>query len=214
MTTKMNIDPDDAQPSDEHQPQDPVATTTSPPAYAAGGFSLDDFAPIDADVTPAQRTQTHVPVEKVKKSVFMRVHPLHTQTCYAMKDEDDRLLLVASSVAAHGDLAEHIGLYVLYSTIDRQGNLRIWPVRRARPTEASFAAWDSAHAIAERAKTKWLRMQWNKAISAYDCFIAPVQPVDPEWPDFNFGDLVKQGFEGRVVSSLDHPAIRRLLGRE
>ena len=36
---------------------------------------------------------------------------------------------------------------------------------------------------------------------------------EPNWPPQSLDELVEASFEGRLIDSVDHPAMRRLLGR-
>lgn len=134
---------------------------------------------------------------------------------YGLKNpEDGKLMLATKRLAANPHLAEHVGVYKLVPTLDRAGNVRLWPLRQARAGETSYPAWESAQTIVEKAKTKLLRMTWNPSISAYDSYVAPFQPSPPIWPEMDIDAIVDLAFEGRKITSEDHPLIRRLLGLE
>jgi hypothetical protein len=76
-------------------------------------------------------------------------------------------------------------------------------------------AWHtSARAAAERAEKDWVRMVANMGAGAYDVYIAPLGIPDPDWPEQTLRDLLKIAFgNGRLIDTLDHPVIQRLLGR-
>jgi hypothetical protein len=47
---------------------------------------------------------------------------------------------------------------------------------------------------------------------AYVVYEAAGNIPDPEWPDLTFKEIVGLAFKDRVVSSLDHPLVKRLRG--
>ena len=176
---------------------------------------LDEFGVSDEDLTMAVKEQAIIPVEKPKKGAFFQTHKSMFKLIYALKNPDDgKLLLATKRLAANPHLAEHIGVYKLVPTLDRAGNVRVWPIRQARAGETSYPAWDSSQSIAERAKEKLLRISWNPSISAYDTYVAPIQPAAPVWPELDMDTIVSMAFEGHKITSEDHPVVRRLLGLE
>ncbi len=175
-------------------------------------LDLDNFRVDESMLVAAARDQVSVPVDK-PKGFFFRVHPTEALIVSLLKDPDGRFLLVSAVVANDPLMAGYVAPYKLVLVIDRSGNLYLWPLRQVRMGETSYAAWESSAAIAEAAKRIWLRMQWNKSLSAYDRYDAPFQPPEPQWPTRSIGDIVKVAFAGRVVASLEHPVVQQLLGR-
>ena len=64
---------------------------------------------------------------------------------------------------------------------------------------------------AELARTKWVRVQANMTLGAYEVTYAEHLP-DPEWPDVPFQELLRIAFKDRYIDSLDHPVLRQLRG--
>ena len=46
----------------------------------------------------------------------------------------------------------------------------------------------------------------------YEITVAESVMADPTWPEHSFQDLVRIAFRDRVITSLDHPVIKRLRG--
>ena len=59
---------------------------------------------------------------------------------------------------------------------------------------------------------RWIRVTANMHLGAYEITEATAKMPDPEWPAYTFHDLLKIGFRDRIISSLDHPVLKRLRG--
>jgi hypothetical protein len=102
----------------------------------------------------------------------------------------------------------------IFTAINRQGVVFLWPVRLPSPDDKPNAWWQSAREAAELAMTKWVRMRANMSLGAYDLFTAESDIPDPEWSELEpFQDLLRIAYRGRLVVDLDHPVIKRLSGR-
>jgi hypothetical protein len=56
-------------------------------------------------------------------------------------------------------------------------------------------------------------MASNMGAGAYDVYRAPEGVPDPEWPGHDFRELLRLAFgNGRLISTADHPVVKRLLG--
>jgi hypothetical protein len=57
-------------------------------------------------------------------------------------------------------------------------------------------------------------MTANMSAQSYDVHIAPSSAAEPIWPKKTLAELLQLAFgNGRLIDSLDHPVIQRLLGR-
>lgn len=187
---------------------DPVTGPT------VAGLDLSDFAVDEADLVAANREQMTIPVEKPRKTVFFRTHPNLHAAVWCLKDDDSRLWAIAKHVANIPELAPHVAPYQMTAYVDRSAHCWLWPVRLVRPLKPSNGAWDSARAVAKQAETRWLRMQWSSQLKAYDAYVAPVQPGEPQWPTEPMASLVERAFADRRIASVDHPMVKQLLGME
>jgi len=100
----------------------------------------------------------------------------------------------------------------LFTAIDRQGVLFIWPIRLPRP-DGRFDDWNqSALEAAELATTTWVRVVANRDLGAYKVFTSSAELPEPEFPDIPFSELLRTAFKDRYIASLDHPVLKRLRG--
>ena len=133
-----------------------------------------------------------------------------TAAIIELKDENREKFLLLPTVAAQ--LPGEYNMSVLHTCIDRQNNLRIWPVRLPSP-DGRVNMWHrSAAEHAEVAMTKWIRIKPNMSLGAYDRFETTVVIPDPEWPDLPFNEILRIAFRDRVITSLDHIVVKQLLG--
>ena len=90
--------------------------------------------------------------------------------------------------------------------------LSFWPVRL--PTsDGRINEWHrSAAEAAELAIDRSIRVKANMALGANEIFEAASTIPDPKWPDLSFQELVRIAFRDHLVSTLEHPVIKRLRG--
>jgi hypothetical protein len=96
--------------------------------------------------------------------------------------------------------------------MNRQGTIFFWPVRLPGPEGRQLEWWRSAREAAERAMNSWTRVRPNMNLGAYEIFAAESIMSEPEWPAVGFWDLIKIAFRDHLITSLDHPVIKRLRG--
>jgi hypothetical protein len=156
---------------------------------------------------------TSVPVRKPKAQDFIRVHPgedYRGDFAVIEIEEDREVYVVTPNVAS--DLQNEIKHKTLFTAINRQGVLFLWPVPIAA-ADARILEWHrSAREAAEMAMGQWLRVQANMSLGAYEMFKAAGSIPDPEWPEQTFAELLRIAFRDHLVDRLDHPVVRRLRG--
>jgi hypothetical protein len=162
----------------------------------------------------AKKLLTEVPVRKPGKQEFVRTHPsadyrLSPAAVIELKEERE-FYLVPPALAP--DLPGEIDLVSLFTTINRQGDLFLWPIKLPRSDGRRDRWRSSAATAAELAFTKWVRITANMTAGSYDTFEAVGKLPDPEWPEHTMAKLLEVAFQGMVVDSHDHEVIRRLLG--
>ncbi len=64
------------------------------------------------------------------------------------------------------------------------------------------------------AKTRWVRLSSNMGLGAYDVLEATAPFPEPEWPDVLPQQIFEIAFRDRVISTIEHPVVRRLRGLE
>ena len=122
---------------------------------------------------------------------------------------DSRHFLVPSVAR---DLPGEFVMANVYTAINRQGVVQLWPVRLPA-VDGRVLEWHrSAAEAAELAMQKWVRVKANMSLGAYEIFEATSTIPDPEWPEQSFQDLLRIAFRDRLIDSLGHPVIKRLRG--
>ena len=88
--------------------------------------------------------------------------------------------------------------------------MQLWPVPLG---DRDFKVWKSARRAYELSRDAWVQIVWNEEKSDYD--IETAEGIDhlPVWPtDKSFQDLLKLGFDGKIIDNEDHAYVRRLRG--
>jgi hypothetical protein len=154
-----------------------------------------------------------VPVHKPNPQDFVRVHPSpeyrENFPVIELKDEREEYVIAA------GLLPELIGEFVnktLFTAINRQGVLFLWPVRLPDPQGKQMEWWRSMREAAELAMKQWTRTKSNMSLGAYEMFVAESAMSEPTWPEVTYQELIRLAFRDRLITTLDHPVIKRLRG--
>lgn len=155
-----------------------------------------------------------IPVRKPHPQDFSRVHPdpAYRMEFAVIELKDDRetyLLTPAVAAVLPGECVP----VTIYTAINRQGVVYMWPVRLPS-LESKVNEWyRSLAAGAERAVARWVRVKANMSLGAYEITEAAATIPDPTWPEHPFEELLRIAFRDRIVNSLDHPVVKRLLGQ-
>ena len=156
---------------------------------------------------------TTIPVRKPTSQTFNSVHPsdnykLETMVMEVKEDRETYLVDPALWQA----LARELTPKALFLAIDRQKNPFIWPIRLPGE-DGRIDNWNaSSLEAAEMARKNWIRVAANMSLGAYDIYQATGDLPGPEWPDMDFTKILEIAFKGRYITTLDHPALRRLRG--
>jgi hypothetical protein len=156
---------------------------------------------------------TSVPVRKPSPQDFVRVHPDagFRENIAMIELKDDReIYLIPPAVA--NDLPGEFAMASLYTAINRQGVVFLWPVRLPSPDGRTNEWRCSLSEAAERSMSRWIRVKANMALGAYEMFEAAATIPDPKWPGVTFPELLRIAFKHRLVTDLDHPVVKRLRG--
>ena len=167
-----------------------------------------------AAATGVKKRLTMIQVRKPGKQEYIQVHPdpaYCLQTALLEFQDDNESYLVDPSLwdSLPGELVPK----VLYLTINRQGVIRLWPIRLP-DEQGKLDDWNqSALEAAELAKGTWVRVSANRSAGLYDTFEASGELAEPEWPDMSFTEILELAFnKGRYIDTLKHPAIQKLRG--
>ena len=160
-----------------------------------------------------KRLLTTVPVRKPAPQDFIRVHPdsSYRAAVALVEFRDEReTYLVTMNIAR--ELPGEFVSAILYTAINRQGVVHLWPVRLPA-SDGRILEWHrSAAEAAERAMDRWIRVRANMSLGAYEMFEAAATIPDPVWPELSFQELLRVAFRDRLVDRLDHAVIKRLRG--
>jgi len=126
-------------------------------------------------------------------------------------EEDGTYFYVAPDI--YPDLEAEAIRVVLRTVVTTQGTVSLWPIRLPNPDGRDFPWWISARAVAVQAEIAWVRMRANQEAGAYDVIKATDDYGEPDLPQRNFPGLLEVAFAGKVIESLDHPVVLKLLGR-
>jgi hypothetical protein len=212
---------------DAHEPENPTDTSFDPPELErspapSASAGPDPFDPASLRLSQGfaasigvKKALLAVPVRKPDKSWFVRVHPDETyrlQTAVIELKEDRETYLVDRSLwpelAAEATFAPR----ALFTAVNRQGVLFLWPIRLPGP-DGKIDEWSrTALEAADMAAKGWVRVAANMSLGAYDVSQASGQLTEPEWPQLPFRDLLRIAFKDRIIRDLSHPVLRRLRG--
>jgi len=189
---------------------------TETPSSAADPFDLASLRlnPSFIETAGVKKLLTTVPVKRPSPQDFVRVHPASEfRENFAMVDlKDDREeYLVLPAILP--ELASEVVYKTVFTAVNRQGVVFLWPVRLPAPDERRTEWPRSAREAAERAMTQWIRMKANMSLGAYEMTVADSVMADPVWPKVPYAELVQLAFRGRIITTLDHAVIKRLRGQ-
>jgi hypothetical protein len=155
-----------------------------------------------------------VPVRKPNPQDFSRVHPdpgYRMDSAVIHLKEDREFYLLTPPIAAALPM-ECIPM-TIYTAINRQGVVFLWPVRLP-PSDNKVNEWNrSQSAGAERAMARWVRITSNLSLGAYEITEATGAIPDPTWPEYTFQELLRIAFRDRLVNNPEHAVIKRLQGQ-
>jgi hypothetical protein len=185
------------------------------PSSAPDPFDLSNLRLSQSftDTASVKKLLTTVPVRKPNPQDWVRVHPdpqmRENFPLIELKDEREEYVLAGALVP------ELVGEFVsktLYTTVNRQGVVSLWPVRLPDPDGREMEWHRSAREAAAFAMTRWVRCKANRSLGAYEIFQAEACIAEPAWPDLTFQEVIRIAFRDRLITSMDHPVIKRLRG--
>jgi hypothetical protein len=96
--------------------------------------------------------------------------------------------------------------------LTRQGVNALWKIRLPRPGDKTSRWTESALLALKLAETEWVRLKADQALGGYTAETATGIKETPRWPDYDFAKLLEIAFRDRLITSLDHPVLKRLRG--
>ena len=190
---------------------DTTPTTATPP----DPFDLSSLRlnPSFLETAGVKKLIKTVPVRKPGKQDFIRVRPEpEYRENFAMidlKDEREEYLVRPEVMQ---ELAGEVVFKTVFTAINRQGVVFLWPIRLPAPDDRK-SEWPRSQRVgAELAMKQWVRTRPNMSLGAYEHTIAESVMADPVWPDLSYQELVRIAFGDRMITSIDHPVVKRLRG--
>jgi hypothetical protein len=157
---------------------------------------------------------TTVPARRPSPQDFVRVHPdaAYRENFAVIDLKDDREdFLVRPEVLP--ELLGEVTFKTIFTAINRQGIVFLWPVRLPAPDNRKTDWARSAREAAEMAMMRWIRMKANMSLGAYEISVAESVMADPVWPELSFYELLSIAYRDRMITSLEHPVVKRLRGQ-
>lgn len=181
---------------------------------------FDDLASLRLDQTftdgvGVKKLLTTVPVRKPNRQDFVQVHPdpaYRLVPAAILELKDDREVYFVMPEMAN-ELAGEVSAAAIYTAINRQGVVFLWPVKLPGPDGKHNPWHQSAADAVERAMGKWIRIVADMSLGAYQVYQASEKIPDPEWPEHSFQDLLKIAFRGHLIDSPEHPVVQKLRGQ-
>lgn len=193
------------------QAVDPNApTTAAPDPFDIASLRLN---PSFIETAGVKKLLTTVPVRKPSPQDFIRVHPApEYRENFALIDlKDDREdFLVRPEILP--DLATEVVYKTIFTAINRQGVVFLWPVRLPTPDDRKSDWHRSAREGAEMAMSRWIRLKPNMSLGANEISLAGSVMAEPVWPELSYEELLRIGYRDRMITTLEHPVILRLRG--
>jgi hypothetical protein len=207
-------------------PKNPVdALIGAPPgeqrAPSTNEQAIDPFSPEallgnknNTYAVVARKILTHIAVGKPRKTDFFRTHPDPKYRGHAtILDLDSEVFIVSPAVAPY--LEADTKEVELVLCVTRFGTPFLWPVPIIQTDRKPLSWHVSARAGLTESGSYWTRMVADMRAGAYTIFRAEGISVEPEWPDLTMAEILKLAFgDGRLIDSLEHPAVKRLKGVE
>jgi hypothetical protein len=156
-----------------------------------------------------------VPVRKPGKESWIQVHPdlaYRVETAVIELKDDREVYLVDPDLWPNLAAEVTFGPRALFTCIDRQGVIFLWPIRLPGP-DGKLNEWHrSAMEAAQLAMGGWVRIVANMSLGGYDVFQATGDLPEPKWPEQSLKELLRIAFKDRFITMLDHPVLQRLRG--
>jgi hypothetical protein len=186
-------------------------TTSAPDPFDLASLRLN---PSFVETAGVKKLLTTVPARRPSPQDFVRVHPSPDyRENFAMIDlKDDREdYLVRPEILP--DLAGEVVYKTIFTAINRQGVVFLWPIRLPAPDDRKNDWPRSAREAAEMAMRQWIRLKANMSLGAYEITMAESVMAEPVWPELSYQQLLSIAYRDRMITTLDHAVVKRLRGQ-
>ncbi|MGC2078524.1 MAG: hypothetical protein WA728_21335, partial [Xanthobacteraceae bacterium] len=124
--------------------------------------------------------------------------------------EDREFYLLTPEIARA--LPDEFTMVHLFTVINRQDVLFLWPVKLPGSDGRTIRWHTSAAEAAEYAMSHWTRVRANLGLGAYEWGEATGSIPEPKWPELSFTDILRIAFKNKYVNTLDHAVLTRIRG--
>ncbi len=161
----------------------------------------------------AQQVLAVVRVRKPQNQEWFRVHAnedWRLQTAVLHLKEEGEIYLVHHNLRVA--IWDEIQPVMLFTAINRQGEVFVWPVRLPKGDGRTDTFMESDMFAAKEAEAKWARRQWVPENKTHRVMVASGLTDEPTWPEIAFQELIKKAFKDRYICDPDHPVLKLLRG--
>ena len=168
-----------------------------------------------SEMVGVKKLLTTVPVRRPHRQEYIMVRPekewrFMTAVLEFKQERETYLIDKPLWQELHGEIVPK----VLFTAINRQKTVFLWPVKLPG-IDGRQDHWNrSALEAANMAMSNWIRIAANMDLGAYEVFEGSSDLTDPSWPEVTFEEVVSKAFKDNFIKSLDHPIIKRLRGIE
>src|SRR5262245_53255167 len=154
-----------------------------------------------------------VPYRKPSKEQFLRVHPDPAFRCTGglieLKDDDSESFWVDPSLWPYVADEPTFGRRVVLTAVTRQGCPCLWGLRPP-VTDGKTPAWVTIPLeAAKAAETKWVKLFWDQSQRRHRIKVSDHLTEEPLWPTQTFPELLRLAFKDRLITTTDHPVLKR-----
>jgi hypothetical protein len=196
------------------------SNTSSPENKKVADDEIQDFNMLEF-VVPAsknlilKRVITQVPVKKPNKQKFFRVMEEEgyeiTIHVLELKDEGDYYLVKPDVLPYLLGEVKYVRLNLAYY---QDGTVFLIPT--VLPDVDNPTKWNAWHRsldlAVKRAKEVWVRAISDRVTSSYTLMEAQGSISEPKLPDLSMNEYMKIAFKDKILSGIDHPVVKNLLG--
>jgi hypothetical protein len=187
----------------------PAVADNAPDPFDLASLRLDQNF---AETVGVKKLLKTLAVRKPGRQDFIRVHPdpAYRDNLALIDYKVDREVYVVTPAMAR-ELPNEIIAVTIYLAIDRQGVPFLWPIRLPDADGKDLDWYRSAREAAGVGMENWVRVTANMKAGAYDIFVADGVAAEPVWPELTLQELIRIAFKDRLITSLDHRIVQRLL---
>jgi hypothetical protein len=155
-----------------------------------------------------------VPIRKPHRQEYIRVHPepafRENFAMIELKEDREEYLVAGAGLIA--EFASEIINKTVYTAINRQAVVFMWPVRLPNADGREMEWHRSAREAAAEGTKQWVKVSSNMSLGAYEITAGTAITAEPQWPNITFQELIRIAFRDRLITTIDHPVLKRLLG--